>query len=271
MTPLLYHCKVEHTRHRPKQHAFQYPAIILGAELSQLGGLNRFWPLFGYNRAAVFSVFDKDLIKDGTGALLQKFSDWFNNQTQNNPHSVLLFVLPRYLNYAFQPVSFFVCLDPNKAITHVVAEVHNTFGDTHRYVLENENKDLNGSFSSRFAKQFFVSPFLDLSGTYSLTGDFNQQYMHISVDLMQDNELVFSGSIAGAGKSLTFRWLAYTVLTRPLCGLLTMLRIEWQALKIFIGGKAALASAEEHAKSIAHTSAPSVFDRARLLLIRLVR
>ena len=41
----------------------------------------------------------------------------------------------RVFGYVFNPVSFFFCYDGAEALAAIVAEVHNTFGETHCYVL----------------------------------------------------------------------------------------------------------------------------------------
>jgi DUF1365 family protein len=48
---------------------------------------------------------------------------------------IWLQTFPRVLGYAFNPVSFWHCHDAHGRLRAVLAEVNNTFGETHRYLL----------------------------------------------------------------------------------------------------------------------------------------
>ncbi len=50
--------------------------------------------------------------------------------------------MPRFLGYAFNPISIFHCYDKNNYLKVIILEVNNTFGEKHLYVLKrNQAKD----------------------------------------------------------------------------------------------------------------------------------
>ena len=67
---------------------------------------------------------------------------------------VVMLTGARSFGYAFDPISVFWCYDEADAQCAVVAEVHNTYGDRHAYVLE-----LDADGEAEIEKAMYVSPF----------------------------------------------------------------------------------------------------------------
>ncbi len=76
---------------------------------------------------------------------------------------VLMLASARVLGRVIDPLSVFWCYDSNGVLACVVAEVHNTYGERHAYLL---HPDEAGTAVTD--KGFYVSPFFDVSGTYEL-------------------------------------------------------------------------------------------------------
>ncbi|MFT4088610.1 MAG: DUF1365 domain-containing protein, partial [Gordonia sp. (in: high G+C Gram-positive bacteria)] len=70
---------------------------------------------------------------------------------------------PRVAGYVFNPLSVFWCHHADGSLACVVAEVHNTYGGRHSYVL---HPDSDGRAET--AKEFYVSPFNDVTGRYRI-------------------------------------------------------------------------------------------------------
>jgi DUF1365 family protein len=65
------------------------------------------------------------------------------------------------LGYVFNPVSFFYCYGDDGALRHIIPEVNNTYGHTHRYLLGDHNRVATRRMPSfRTAKAMYVSPFI---------------------------------------------------------------------------------------------------------------
>ena len=81
---------------------------------------------------------------------------------------VALYAFPRMLGHAFKPVSFFACHDVEGALRAVVAEVHNTFGERHAYLLTAPDAAPIAAGRTLVArKAFHVSPFCEVRGQYA--------------------------------------------------------------------------------------------------------
>ena len=76
---------------------------------------------------------------------------------------VLMLASARVLGHVFDPLSVFWCYDSAGVLVCVVAEVHNTYGERHAYLLRPDEAG-----TAVTDKGFYVSPFFDVSGTYEL-------------------------------------------------------------------------------------------------------
>ncbi|MFG2617689.1 DUF1365 domain-containing protein [Streptomyces sp. NPDC048507] len=74
---------------------------------------------------------------------------------------VLMLAHARVFGYVFNPLSVYWCHGPDGALRQIVAEVHNTYGERHCYLLGPESAD-----EGRVPKEFHVSPFLEVDGDY---------------------------------------------------------------------------------------------------------
>ena len=67
----------------------------------------------------------------------------------------------RVLGYVFNPISLYWCHDADGVVRHVIAEVHNTYGGRHAYLLPPD-----GDQPAIVMKKLYVSPFNDVDGYY---------------------------------------------------------------------------------------------------------
>jgi len=79
------------------------------------------------------------------------------------PARVLMLAHPRTLGYVFNPITLYWCHDAAGALADVVAEVHNTYGGRHHYLLE-----VDDAGRTRVDKDFYVSPFFPVDGEYRM-------------------------------------------------------------------------------------------------------
>ena len=84
----------------------------------------------------------------------------------------------RVLGHVFDPLSVFWCYDSDGVLVCVVAEVHNTYGERHAYLLRPDEAGVAVT-----DKDFYVSPFFDVSGTYELRFTLRPDLVATSVTL----------------------------------------------------------------------------------------
>jgi DUF1365 family protein len=77
---------------------------------------------------------------------------------------VWLQTYPRVLGHAFKPVSFWFAHRADGSLAAIVAEVNNTFGERHCYLLPAENVRWGPELVAD--KVFHVSPFCAVEGQY---------------------------------------------------------------------------------------------------------
>ena len=123
---------------------------------------------------------------------------------------VLMLANARVLGHVFNPLSVFWCYDSAGVLVCVVAEVHNTYGERHAYLLR---RDKAGEAVTD--KEFYVSPFFDVSGTYSLKFTLTPDLVSATVILRQQDALAFSATFRGRPEPATRRALARRLLREP--------------------------------------------------------
>src|SRR5574338_49688 len=123
-----------HVAHmRPGKHRLRYPIFMLALDLDELpGGLK----LLRHNRAALFSLFDRDHagridapLKPQIAAKLREAGiAWDGGR-------IVLLTMPRLFNYVFNPLSVYFCHRASGELAAIVHEVSNTFGERSFYAL----------------------------------------------------------------------------------------------------------------------------------------
>jgi DUF1365 family protein len=142
---------------------------------------------------------------------------------------VVLLTGARALGYVFNPISVFWCYDDSGAQCALVAEVNNTYGERHAYVLRS---DSNGA--CRVKKEMYVSPFNRVDGTYLIEAGEPGSAVSVSVTLERLGEEPFVATLEGHRQRITFTTVVRSVLRHS--GLRNRVRIQWQALRLWRRG-----------------------------------
>jgi len=124
---------------------------------------------------------------------------------------ILMLAQARVFGHVFDPLTVFWCFAADGTLACVVAEVHNTYGERHPYLLR---PDATGF--ARTDKRFYVSPFFDVRGTYALSFTLQPDVVSISVTLYHGTDLAFSATVRGRPRPATRPAILAQVLRRPL-------------------------------------------------------
>ncbi|HEY5879978.1 MAG TPA: DUF1365 domain-containing protein [Nakamurella sp.] len=145
---------------------------------------------------------------------------------------VLLLTCPRSFGHVFNPLSVYYCLraaGDGEELVAVIAEVHNTYRGRHVYLLRPD-----GTGADRVDKQFYVSPFLPMGGTYTMRTPLPGARLSVAITLRQGEGTPFVATLTGPGRPLTTGAAVRAVLRRPLLTLRTSALIRWQGIRLWL-------------------------------------
>lgn len=232
--PELHLGQVMHRRLRPVVNAFVYPVFYVRLPVRNLAAAQ--CAVFSLNKPNLLSFYQKDHgPRDGSPLL-----PWIENllAEQGLPYDgeIVLQTFPRVLGYVFNPVSFWYCYSQAGALIAVLAEVNNTFGATHSYLLHRRGLPLAEQEVLQAEKLFHVSPFNEIEGGYRFRFRLEGavQVAHIDYD-DAEGELLLT-AISGKAHAWSATALLKACLRMPFLTLGVMVRIHWQALKLWLKG-----------------------------------
>ena len=221
---------VRHRRLRPREHAFQYRTAFLMLPMRRL----RQQPCaaLARNRRAALSFHDADHGDGGPDALAWLESLLRQEQVHGVDGEIWLQTYPRVLGYAFKPVSFWYGHDRAGRLRAVVAEVNNTFGERHAYLLHGDELAYGREVQAR--KVFHVSPFCQVAGRYRFRFMRTPQQIVARVEHDDEAGVLLQTSLSGRLQPLTARTRRAAWRAMPLLTLGVMARIHWQALRLWL-------------------------------------
>lgn len=229
--------QVRHQRLRPTPHQFAYPTWFLLLPLRHL----RAHPddTLRRNRGGWVSFCDADH-GDGRADCLAWIDERLLAEGITDARGeVWLHTYPRLLGYAFKPVSFWYCHRADGTLAAIVAEVNNTFGGRHCYLLSGQQLQFGRELVA--VKRFHVSPFCQVEGRYRFrfmrtslpSGDgAGRCVARIEHDDAQGPLLLTS--VSGELAPLTPARLREALWRMPLLTLGVIVRIHWQALRLLL-------------------------------------
>lgn len=235
----IFNGEVIHARQLNYKRAFRFLLPMVWVDLDELSALDERHAWFGHNRARLWSVRDTDYLDPSPQPIRAKLEACLRTRGIELAADtrVMLLTAPRYFNYVFNPVSFYLGYDPQDRLVFALAEVNNTFKEKHVYALD-AREVRPGPDGYRFTrdKAFHVSPFMDLAGQYHFRFAFPANGLDITVDLRKAGRPAFHARLRGHFCPVQTTNVARIVLRYPLAGLLTMGRIVMEAIKLYVRG-----------------------------------
>jgi hypothetical protein len=203
--PGLYDAVVGHDRREQPRHAFRHRMFLWLVDLDALPRLP-WWlrPWGGFD--------PRDHLDGAAGSSLRSVVDtWLAARGVDlSGGRVFMLTCPRVLGYAFNPLSVFWCYDQNGAPVCLIAEVHNTYGERHAYLLHPDDEG-----RARTPKSFYVSPFLAAGGQYVMRFEPPGERLSVTIALRQEGRTPFNATVRGSRRELSTRTVAAATLRRP--------------------------------------------------------
>ena len=178
--PCLYQVAIRHTRTAPVRHGFRHSSYMWLFDLDEPPRLPA-----GLRALARFRAADHVDVR----ALLRS--------SGIEAERILVLTNLRVLGYVFNPISVYWCYDRGGALVAHVAEVHNTYGGRHAYVLPVDMEPACRGGSATVAKAMYVSPFHPVDGEYSISIGDPGAALHVAVTLDRHDGSPFRASLYG--------------------------------------------------------------------------
>jgi uncharacterized protein len=226
---LLARGSVRHLRLRPAQHGFEYRTYFLMLPLRQL----RAQPdvALARNRFGLIAFHDADH-GDGRADCLA----WIEEQLAAHgiadaDGEIWLQTYPRVIGYVFKPVSFWYCHRRDGSLAAIVAEVNNTFGERHCYLLAD---DVAYGRELQADKVFHVSPFCRVEGRYRFRFARTDERVVARIEHDDAQGPLLITSVSGELAPATAARQRRAFFGQPLMTLMVIARIHWHALRLLV-------------------------------------
>ena len=130
--------------------------------------------------------------------------------------------------HVFDPLTTYWLLGVDGQLRAAALEVRNTYGGRHTYVLVPD-----GRGRAEVGKEFFVSPFNDVSGRYAVRLALSPQRVATSVALHDDKGPLLLAATWGNPVPATKRRVLAELVTAPLMAQRVSILIRWHGIRLW--------------------------------------
>lgn len=233
----LYSARVMHRRLVAPFYRFVYRVFYLLLDIDRIDEAAAGLRLFSHNRFNLLSFHDRDHGEHRRGALrpwAEKILDEANINLAGG--RIRLLCMPRLFGYAFNPISLWYCEHADGSLRAVIAEVRNTFGEQHCYLLASNGSPMPYMQPYETEKCFHVSPFFDLVGRYRFTLSEPDAKLRVLIHETREGLPILDATLAAEQRDLSDGNVLKQVLMLPLMTFKVVAGIHWEALKIWLRG-----------------------------------
>jgi DUF1365 family protein len=226
--------KVMHRRARPA-YALEHDVFCFALDLDELDDVARGITLVSRNRRNVLGFRDDDHWPEPTADLRATVLDHLRAQGEDpTGWRITLVTNLRVLGYVFNPASFYLCRDAEGVLRVVIVEVHNTHLERHLYTLR--PRSVGPRFVASMDKAFYVSPFIDMEGQYTVHVQDQPTSLRIAINERQGDEPVLATSLVLERRRMTNRSVLRMLLRHPLMTQRTIGLIHVHAFRLWRRG-----------------------------------
>lgn len=224
--PALYSCTIAHVRTTPRRYTLRhrtYMWLIDPDRPPQLPRLLR--TLARFDPRDHFTGGDLPSIRAGLDAFLA------GHGVDLDGGRVLMLTHARVFGYVFNPLTLYWCYGPDAQPRCVVAEVHNTYGGRHCYLL---HPDASGTAGAE--KKLYVSPFFPVDGDYRMRLPRPGPQLALTVRLDREGARAFTATVRGTRREVSTATLLRLALRHPWSTLAVSAAIRFHGIRLYLRG-----------------------------------
>ena len=241
---------VRHRRSRPVTWEMEHDVFYFALDLDELDEVDRSLRLVSRNGRNALAFRDADHWTEPATDLRSTVLGHLRAEGEDpTGWRVTLVTNLRVMGYVFNPASFYLCRDGQGALRVVVVEVHNTHLERHLYTLRPRAE--GPRFVASMEKDFYVSPFIDMEGQYTVHVQDDPSRLRIAINERQGGEPLLSTSLVLERRRLTNRTVLRMLLRHPFSTQRTMALIHVHALRLWRRG----VTFQRHGEAVARAQA----------------
>ena len=225
---------VRHRRYGVKPHDFRMsirmPCVNVD-RIQEVCRLSRFW---SSNQENLASWQQRDFGFDEHRSIGDEIRDRIHRTLGfSDISNVYLLAHPRYFGHQFNPVSFYFAHNAEGVLQAIVTEITNIpWGERHAYVHDCSN----GQRSFDFAKQFHISPFLEMDHRHQWRFHWTDRHFAVHMENHAHGERKFDATFATSKVPLTAEGLRRCLWGTPLATVRVVAGIYWHAMQVWRKG-----------------------------------
>lgn len=226
--PAMYDTEIGHLRRSPFAYGFRHRSTSWFIDVDAPPRIPRWLrPLAAFRAADHLAPVD-----DGADTLRRRVEKALRERGVAVPGGAITALLnARCLGYVFDPLTVYWCHDEAGTVRAIVAEVHNTYGGRHAYVLAPAAQT-----GTIVTKDFFVSPFHPVDGVYRLRIPEPADRLSIDVALERPGSAPFTAQWRGTRRPVTPRRILLAQARAPLAPLVVAARIRLHGIRLWASG-----------------------------------
>ncbi|MFJ3913616.1 DUF1365 domain-containing protein [Streptomyces vinaceus] len=224
--PALYATEVRHTRSTPVTYAMRHRTYLWLVDVDDLPDLPRLLrPFARFDPRDHFSG-DASSLRAGLDAYLAA------QGVLGADGRVVMLAHARVLGHVFNPLTLYWCHDRSERLVCVVVEVHNTYGERHCYLVHPDDQG-----RADVAKDFYVSPFFGVEGSYRMRLPLPGDRLDLTVQLRHgDGSRPLTATVRGTHRPAGTRGLLAALLRNPWSTAGVSLGIRRHGIRLYLKG-----------------------------------
>ncbi|PTT62367.1 DUF1365 domain-containing protein [Arthrobacter sp. HMWF013] len=221
-TAAIYRTSISHVRQTPLKNAFTYRSYSWFVDVDRLPVLPRILRPLAVFLAADHLGDPKATIRSNVEAFLR------TRGIEPDGGAIRMLTSARVFGHVFNPLTLFWCYRQSGDLQCVIAEVHNTYGERHCYLL-----DTDSAGRATVHKAFYVSPFNDLAGLYRMKVPAPRERLSVSIVLEREGHRPFVATMDGDRRPATVPNILAAAVAVPAAPLLVSALIRIQGVKLW--------------------------------------